>query len=189
MPFVLPTIPFTFGRVFPATGRIVRQSAFTVGGLGRLDAAMIASAPPRGGVFTLTSLGASIGAAPPGATALSVTANATSVTTALAVAMNGSAMSSGEVHIFVEEFSPQGAFIQNFEGGGSGFEFDVRSQGFQLRILQVRAHSVSRTIPVAGGLRYRIWLDAEQFVTTSGSLAQAVCAETYDFGPMFFAFT
>src|SRR5512144_745473 len=116
MPFVLPTIPFFSATTSPVTGVIFRQAAFTSGGLGRLDAS-IAGDTPAGGASTTTSLGTSIGAAPPNATFLDVTASTASLENGgVLVAPVGQAQAYADLSIFVEEFSSTGAFIRSVSG-------------------------------------------------------------------------
>jgi hypothetical protein len=91
--------------------------------------------------------------------------------------------------IFVQEFSPTGAFIRNVSGPPT-VVLDVSTffAGVHLRIDERRTRIASIHMPVVGGRRYRIWLDSLQFVNVVGT-AHAASNFTYDFGPLFFTFT
>jgi hypothetical protein len=190
MPFVLPTTPF-FSSTTSLNGIVYSSAAFTSGGLGRI-AASIAADPPSGGAATSTSLGATIGAAPPGTTALTVRATTASLENGLAIATPmfppASAQAYADLRILVQEFSPTFAFIRNVAGpltvvyDASEFFF-----GVNIRVDEIRTRIASTLTPIVAGNIYRIWLDSFQFVNANFA-AHAASNFVYDFGPLFFAF-
>jgi hypothetical protein len=171
------------------TGVIARQAAFTSGGLGRLDAS-IASFIPVGGASTLTSLGATLGAAPVETRSLFVSVNTTTFENGMIAAGFGTAQASATLSIFVEEFTPTGAFIRNVRGPLT-VVFDVAAyfSGAHFRLNERNTRSASILMPVVVGRIYRAWVDSLQFVSSNGlPVAEAVSNFTYDFGSIFFAF-
>jgi hypothetical protein len=190
MPFVLPTIPFFSSTTSPLTGSVNGSSALTAGGLGRLSADISADTP-AGGAATTTSLGtATAFAASAGTTFLDVTASTASLENGgFVVWPVASAQAYADLSIFVQEFSPTGAFIRSVSGQPT-VVLDVGTSfgGVYLRINESRTRIASIHMPVVGGRRYRIWLDSFQFVNAVGT-AHASSNFVYDFGPLFFVFT
>ncbi|HSL45603.1 MAG TPA: hypothetical protein VK897_19365 [Anaerolineales bacterium] len=187
MPFILPTIPFTTSSTF-VTGIISRQAA-TSAGSARLDAS-ISSFIPGGGASTLTSLGANLGAAPDQTQLLFVSVNTRTFETGMAAAGIGTAQASATLLIFVEEFSPAGAFIRSVPGPPTVvYNAAAHFIGVDLRVNESNTRSASVSVPVVAGRIYVAWVDSIQSVLTGGSpVAEAVSNFTYDFGPMFFTF-
>jgi hypothetical protein len=102
----------------------------------------------------------------------------------------GTAQASATLSIFVEEFSPAGAFIRNVRGPAT-VVFDAAAFfiGVHLRLNERNTRSASILMPVVSGRFYRAWLDSLQFVSSvGGPVAEAVSNFTYDFGPLFFTF-
>ena len=190
MPFVLPTIPFFSSTTSPLTGSVNGSAAFTAGGLGRLFADISADTP-AGGAATTTSLGtAAVFAAPAGTTFLDVTASTASLENGGFVAWPvASAQAYADLSIFVQEFSPTGAFIRGVSGQAT-VVLDVSTffAGVHLRINETRTRIASIHMPVVSGRLYRIWLDSLQFVNVVGT-AHAASNFTYDFGALFFNFS
>jgi hypothetical protein len=188
MPFISPTIPFRTSSTF-AAGVIARQAAIVSGGLSRLDAS-IASYIPIGGASTLTSLGATLGAAPAGISSLFVSVNTTSFENGMVAAGFGTAQASATLSIFVQEFSSTGAFIRNVRGPlTTVFDVSAFFAGAHFRLNERNTRSASILMPAVTGRIYRAWLDSLQFVSSNGGpVAEAVSNFTYDFGSLFFAF-
>lgn len=165
------------------------SSAFASGGMGRISADIFADTP-SGGAGTTTSLGATVGAAPPGAQFLDVTATTASFENGGVVAWPvSSAQAYADLSIFVEEFSPAGSFIRS-AWGPSTVVLDARADfaGIYLRIDERRTRIASVHMAVTPGRIYRVWLDSLQFVNVVGT-AHASSNFTYDFGPLFFVFS
>jgi hypothetical protein len=127
--------------------------------------------------------------APTNATLLTVTANTTSFENGLALASGGTAQASAHLSIFVQEFSPTGAFVRNVVGPSTVvFDASAFFFGFHIRVDETNARTASILMPVVGNGRYRIWVDSLQFVNVAGA-AHAASNFVYDFGPLFFVFS
>jgi hypothetical protein len=102
----------------------------------------------------------------------------------------GIAQAYADLSIFVEEFSPTGAFIAGVSGPATvvldASVFGIG--GINIRIDERRTRIASIHMPVVGGRIYRIWLDSFQFVNAVGP-AHAASNFAYSFGPLFFVFS
>ena len=187
MPFAQPTIPFVptperFGSIV-----IVRNPTAAAS---RLDAS-IGAMPPLGRCATLAALGFNAGVAPARARALTVTATADSFENGHVAAFTAYAASFAGLRIFVEEFSPAGAFLRAvagpmtvvYDGRATVFGYDVRS-------MERRTRTASFVLPVVAGRFYRAWIDSVQSVFVQGITgpSAAVSNFAYTLRPVFFEF-
>jgi hypothetical protein len=189
--FPLPTIPFLS---FPSSGfaSVQNQTATTSGGMGRLRA-YCEALQPGGTAGATTALGtSSLFVAPPETTFLDVFADTSSLESGSAVIAPltfSNADAYADLSIFVQEFSPTGAFVRGVSGPATVvYDAHAAFPGVpDIRSRERHTRSALIHMPVVAGFSYRIWLVSFQYANTWAN-AFASSSFTYDFGPLFCAF-
>lgn len=188
MPFVTPTIPFTL--VSERTG-VAANTRGPTAVASDLDAS-ISAYPPFGAVSTLASLGFNAGIAPAGMRTLTVSVSANSFENANILAFTAYAAASAGLRVFVEEFSPRGAFLRTLVGPMS-FAYDGRATvfGYEARIAERHVRGAAFTTAVVPGNFYRVWIDSVQRALCEGITGPSVAVSNFNFllDPVFFNFT
>lgn len=187
MPFVTPTIPFTVvsERVGNAANVRGPTAAFSA-----LDASIVAL-PLLGSVSTLASLGFNAGVAPQGMRTLMVSVAANSFENANIAAFTAYAAASAGLRVFVEEFSPRGAFLRSMVGPMT-FAYDGRATvfGYEVRLAERHVRAANFTTPVIPGNIYRVWIDSLQHAFCEGLTGPSAAVSNFNFAldPAFFGF-
>lgn len=218
MPFIVPTTPFSAGARGGTTVLYGALAPTQAGSISRLGAS-IAAYPPVGIITCSTGWGFVAGVAPPGTTTLTVTADGSTIERAGAAALFGNASAYCELYIDVEEFVHPLAPVDlpvdpsTFGPPGSGAEISnplagrefARSShtwrmiiwhstaGVGVQVLHRDYYArITALLPIIPGNAYRCWVGAYQAVACHSPLTPAgwaYCNFTYDFGPIFYAFT
>jgi hypothetical protein len=148
------------------------------------------------------------GAAPPGTTTLTVVATGTTIERATTSTWGGMASAAADISITVDAFvnrrvSPRIppdlgvpldlAFAGSVTSGPTRIiNLENWGVGFQLRERNMGTATVALVMPIIPGRFYQWQIESVQSAVCQGGLfggSSAVCNFTFDFGPVFFAFT
>lgn len=190
MPNLWPTIQFVAPPVL--FGSAIALELEADGTLGRPeDRASLEAEEAPGSGATLVSLGFDAGIAPAGTTTLAVQMNGLAGVNALVTAFLSVATADAAARVYVEEFSPSGAFLNAQEGAPATVYANTENGfGADARLNDFRSVNLSSSFSVTPGNFYRVWIDSLQTVANSGVGPQsyAILSCVYDWGISFFRF-
>jgi len=198
VPFVVPKIPTfsLFTDLAAAAFRNVTPVQF--GSTSRIGSSIYATAP--GGTVTLFSAwGFMAGKAPPGTSSLAVAASGLSMIYGNCYTPGGYARAYADIFVVVEEFET----LEPVHHPGLGhlvFKRRVSSNptilinqettviGYQIVALDDHSDATVLVMPITPGNVYRWWIASYQYCQVGGP-GWAGSNISFDFGPVFFAFT
>jgi len=187
MPSVLATIP-SMSSALNGQAVLAGQSAVGAHGISTL-ACSLGALSDSGTGTAKTSLGLFVGAAPTNGRLQAMVSGTVFEFGAMAVAGFGQASADASLRFSLQEFSPEGYFIQDLIAPPV-FLYNDEETFFGINIHRNELHTVNfaSTFQVVGGHIYMLWVDSVQDVSAQGLSAQAVSNFSYSLGAVTFSF-